>query len=42
MIRSHPRNEEFMKAYNKSHPKIQAIIDGKIKTPAILYISLNQ
>lgn len=41
MISSRPRDEKFMDAYNKSHPKIKEIIDGKIKTPVIVYISLK-
>ena len=40
-IRSRPRDEEFMEEYNKSAPQVQALIDGKIKTPAIFYISLK-
>ena len=41
LIKDNPRNDSFVEAYNKSAPNIQAIIDGKIKTPAILYISLK-
>ena len=40
-IRSRPRDEKFMEEYNKSAPQVQALIDGKIKTPAIFYISLK-
>lgn len=40
-LRRQPRDEKFMEEYNKSAPKVQALIDGKIKTPAIFYISLK-
>ena len=40
-IRSRSRDEKFMEEYNKSAPQVQALIDGKIKTPAIFYISLK-
>lgn len=40
-IRRQPRDEKFMEEYNKSAPQVQALIDGKIKAPAIFYISLK-
>lgn len=40
-LRRQPRDEKFMEEYNKSAPKVQALIDGKIKTPAIFYISIR-
>ena len=40
-IRRQPRDEKFMEEYNKSAPQVQALIDGKIKTPAIFYISIK-
>ena len=30
-----------MDKYNKSAPQVQALIDGKIKTPAVFFISLK-
>ena len=39
-IRREPR-DTLMEEYNKSAPQVQALIDGKIKTPAIFYISLK-
>lgn len=35
------RTDEFMEKYNKSDSKIQEIIDGKIRVPAIMYITLR-
>lgn len=35
------RDARFMEEYNKSAPQVQALIDGKIKAPAIFYISLK-
>lgn len=40
-IRRQPRDEKFMEEYNKSAPQVQALIDGKIKAPAIFYISIK-
>lgn len=40
-IRRQPRDEKFMEEYNKSAPQVQALIDGKIKTPAIFYICIK-
>lgn len=40
-LRRQPWDEKFMEEYNKSAPKVQALIDGKIKAPAIFYISLK-
>ena len=40
-LRRQPRDEKFMEEYNKSAPKVQALIDGKIKAPAIFYISIK-
>ena len=35
------RDAMFMEEYNKSAPQVQALIDGKIKAPAIFYISIK-
>ena len=40
-LRRQPRDEKFMEEYNKSAPQVQALIDGKIKAPAIFYISIK-
>ena len=40
-VRNAKRDDVWMDNYNKSAPQVQALIDGKIKTPALFYISFK-
>ena len=40
-INSSNKDDAWMDEYNKSAPQVQALIDGKIKTPAVFFISLK-
>ena len=40
-INSSSKDDAWMDKYNKSAPQVQALIDGKIKTPAVFFISLK-
>ena len=41
IINSSNKDDAWMEEYNKSAPQVQALIDGKIKTPVVFFISLK-